>query len=63
MLIGPLAARLRPASVALVGLATFAAGSALSGVAGSIGLLYAGRVLQGFGAALASWPPCRCWST
>ncbi|HEX6786165.1 MAG TPA: MFS transporter, partial [Acidimicrobiales bacterium] len=53
LLIGPLAARLRPASVALVGLVGFAAGSALSGVAGSIGLLYAGRGLQGFGAALA----------
>jgi MFS family permease len=53
LLIGPLAARLRPASVALVGLVGFAAGSALSGVAGSIGLLYAGRALQGFGAALA----------
>jgi MFS family permease len=53
LLIGPLAARLRPASVALAGLVGFAAGSALSGVAGSIGLLYAGRGLQGFGAALA----------
>ena len=53
LLIGPLAARLRPASVALVGLVGFAVGSALSGVAGSIGLLYAGRALQGFGAALA----------
>ena len=53
LLIGPLAARLRPASVALVGLIGFAAGSVLSGVAGSIGLLYVGRGLQGFGAALA----------
>jgi MFS family permease len=53
LLIGPVAARLRPASVALVGLVGFAAGSALSGVAGSIGLLYVGRGLQGFGAALA----------
>ncbi len=53
LLVGPLGARLRPASVALVGLVGFAAGSALSGVAGSIGLLYAGRGLQGFGAALA----------
>jgi len=53
LLIGPLAARLRPASVALVGLVGFAAGSAVSGVASSIGLLYAGRALQGFGAALA----------
>jgi MFS family permease len=53
LLIGPLAARLRPASVALVGLVGFAAGSVLSGVAGSIGVLYAGRGLQGFGAALA----------
>ena len=53
LLTGPLAARRRPASVALVGFVGFAAGSALSGVASSIGLLYAGRALQGFGAALA----------
>jgi MFS family permease len=51
--LGPLSSRLRPAGVALVGLVGFALGSALSGVAGSIGVLYVGRGLQGFGAALA----------
>jgi MFS family permease len=51
--LGPLARRLAPATVALVGLTGFAAGSALSGAAGSIGVLYVGRGLQGFGAALA----------
>lgn len=35
----------------LAGMATFAAGSAVSALAGSIGVLYAGRVVQGLGAA------------
>ena len=51
--LGPLGPRLRPALLTIVGLVAFAAGSALSGVAGSIRVLFVGRGIQGFGAALA----------
>ena len=47
------ATRARPATLALAGLVAFAAGSTLSGVAGSIELLFVGRGIQGLGAALA----------
>jgi MFS family permease len=50
--LGLFARRLRPYPVALCGLILFAAGSALSGVAPVIGLLYAGRAVQGAGAAM-----------
>ncbi len=48
-----LASRVRAGLLTLIGLVTFAAGSAASGAAGSIGVLFAGRGLQGIGAALA----------
>jgi hypothetical protein len=48
-----LAARVRAGLLTLVGLLGFAAGSAASGAATNIGILYAGRTLQGAGAALA----------
>ena len=48
-----LASRVRAGLLTLVGLLGFAAGSAASGAATSIGILYAGRTLQGAGAALA----------
>ncbi len=48
-----LASRVRAGLLTLIGLVAFAAGSAVSGGAGNIGVLFAGRGLQGVGAALA----------
>jgi hypothetical protein len=50
--LGPLARRLRPGPVAFVGLLLFAAGSAASGVAPDVTVLFVGRSVQGLGAAL-----------
>jgi predicted MFS family arabinose efflux permease len=47
------ASRMSAGLLTLIGLLGFAAGSAASGAATSIGVLYAGRALQGAGAALA----------
>ena len=48
-----LASRVKAGPLTLIGLLAFAAGSAVSGAAASIGVLFAGRALQGTGAALA----------
>ncbi len=53
LVLGPISPRLRPTTMTLVGLVAFVAGSALSGAAGTIGVLFLGRGIQGFGAALA----------
>ncbi len=50
--LGLLARHLRPAPIALAGLLVFAAGSAASGAAPGIATLFAGRAVQGVGAAL-----------
>ena len=50
--LGLLARHLRPAPIALAGLLVFAAGSAASGAAPGIAALFAGRAVQGVGAAL-----------
>ena len=53
LVLGPISPRLRPTTITLVGLVAFVAGSALSGAAATIDVLFVGRGIQGFGAALA----------